>query len=249
LVAGPGGIPVKTEAAPVAGKSGRYAIGFPLRPGVTRYWIKYHLPYQDRVIFHPILPYTTKMFSVQYPKSMTFVTSEKGGFHPIVDQDGMKVEAIEQAKAGAAPAFQLSGVGTLPPDTRVARAQPRTVPAQPPAGAGSNADHAQTPATPGAASTPQKSNTSAMFIIAAVAVGLGVLVFLVWRVRATKQQAALEALKEKLFQLENDRLRGSISAEQYAATKQSLNQSLEQVVGKGIVSRPEGSAAKQPGTP
>ena len=57
-------------------------------------------------------------------------------------------------------------------------------------------------------------------------------VFLLWRTQATKQQAARQALKEKLFQLENDRLRGSISAEQYAATKETLNQTLEQVVGK-----------------
>jgi hypothetical protein len=173
------------------------------------------------------------MFSVQYPKSMTFAALEKGGFHPIVDQDGMKVEAIEMAKAGAAPAFQLSGVGVLPPDSQVTHAQPRTVPAQPPTSAASKADHAQPPGGQSGAPTSQKSNTTALVIIAAVIGALGVLVFLVWRARAAKQRAALAALKEKLFQLENARLRGSISPEQYAATKQILNQSLEQVVGKG----------------
>ncbi len=232
MVAGPGGIQVKTEATPVAGKAGRYVIGFPLRPGLTKYWVKYHLPYLDHVVFHPILPYATRMFSVQYPKSMTFATSEKGGFHPIVDQDGMKVEAIEKPKAGDIPAFQLSGVGVLPPDSQVKRAEPRTVPAQPPAVPGGKTDHAQTPATQSATPTLQKSNTTAWLIVAVVVGVLGVVVFVAGRARATKQRATLEALKEKLFQLENARLKGSISAEQYAATKQSLNQSLEQVVGK-----------------
>jgi len=177
------------------------------------------------------------MFSVQYPKSMTFVTAERSGFHPIVDQDGMKVEAIEKAKAGAAPSFQLAGVGALPPDSQVKPAGPRTVPAQPPAVAGGKADHTQSPAAQTETSTSQKSNTTAALIVAAVVGVLGVLVFVMWRARATKQRAALEALKEKLFQLENARLQGSISAEQYAATKQSLSQSLEQVVGKSAQER------------
>jgi hypothetical protein len=56
----------------------------------------------------------------------------------------------------------------------------------------------------------------------------------IWRLRSSaNQRAAREALKEKLFQLENARLRGSISPEQYVATKQTLTQNLEQLVGKG----------------
>src|SRR5205807_4686363 len=110
MVAGPAGLAVKAAPEPVAGQAGRYSIGFPLRPGMTRYWVKYHLPYQDRVIFHPLLPYRTKQFSVQYPKSMTFASSENSGFHPIIDQQGMKVEAIAPAKAGSIPQFELSGV-------------------------------------------------------------------------------------------------------------------------------------------
>ena len=232
MVAGPGGVQVKAEPQPVAGRQGHYVIGFPLRPGgLTRYWVKYHLPYQEHIVFHPILSYSSQMYSVQYPKSMTFVTSEKGGFHPILDQDGMKVEAINAPKAGSIPAFQLSGVGALPPDSQLSDAHPRSVPARPPASA-AKPNHAPTPAIPGR-STPARGLTAkALAIIALVVAALGMVVFLLWRTQATKQQAARQALKEKLFQLENDRLRGSISAEQYAATKETLNQTLEQVVGK-----------------
>jgi hypothetical protein len=233
MVEGPGGIRVKTEAKPFAGKAGHYGIGFPLRPGLTHYWVKYHLPYGQRVAFHPVLPYPTVLFSVQYPNSMTFVASENSGYHRIVDQDGMKVEAIGEAKAGPAPAFQLSGVGALPNENQKPTTQARTVPAQPPvASAASKPDHAQTPAKPSGA-TPAQGPTAKAWAITAVVIGaLGMLVFLLWRAQATKQQAAREALKQKLFQLENDRLRGSISAEQYAAAKETLNQTLEQVVGK-----------------
>jgi len=69
--------------------------------------------------------------------------------------------------------------------------------------------------------------------IAAAVTLLGVIVFLLWRMRSAKQSAAREALKEKLFELENARLQGTISAEEYAATKQVLNRNLEQVVSRG----------------
>jgi hypothetical protein len=233
MVAGPGGIRVKTDPQPVAGKQGHYLIGFPLKPGLTLYWVQYHLPYQGHIDFHPVLSYSSQMYSVQYPKSMTFVTSEKDGFHPILDQDGMKVEAINQPQAGSIPAFQLSGVGALPPDSQLtAEAHPRTVPARPPGTSTAQPDHAPTPTRPGGAAPARGSTAKALAIIALVVAALGMVVFILWRGQATKQQATRQALKEKLFQLENDRLRGSISAEQYAATKETLNQTLEQVVGK-----------------
>jgi hypothetical protein len=41
----------------------------------------------------------------------------------------------------------------------------------------------------------------------------------------------LEALKEQLFRLEGDRLRGSISAADYASSKQALESSLRRQIG------------------
>ena len=71
-----------------------------------------------------------------------------------------------------------------------------------------------------------------MAIGAVVVVASAAFIFLLWRVQAAKQKAARENLKEKLFQLENERLKGSISPEQYAVTKASLNRSLEELVGR-----------------
>jgi hypothetical protein len=233
MVAAPGGIQVKAEPKPVAGKGNHYLIGFPLKPGLTRYWVTYHLPYQERIAFHSFIPYPTQMYSVQYPKSMTFSAAEKSGFHPIVDQDGMRVDAIHEAKAGRIPDFQISGVGTLPPESKVVESfHGRTVPGpQQPATPATKMGLAQAQPKPARANSSLNSNAKVAAIAAAVIVALGAFIFLLWRLQAAKQKAARDALKEKLFKLENDRLKGSISPEKYAATKASLNQSLEELVG------------------
>jgi hypothetical protein len=236
MVAGPGGIPVKEEPHLMARQQNLYAVGFALKPGLTRYWVTYHLPYQEHIVFHPFLPYPAQMYSIQHPKSMTFITSEKSGFHPILDQNGMQVEAIAAAKAGPVPEFQLSGVGALPPDRQITDAQSRTVPARPSSAAtsaGAGANHTQTAAKPASATTPQPWTGKRWVIGGVVVLGIATLIVLLWRTQVARRQAEREALKEKLFKLENDRLQGSISAEQYEATRETLNQSLEQLVGKG----------------
>jgi len=232
MVAGPAGVGVKTEANPVAGNPGHYGIGFPLRPGSTRYGIRYHLPYSDHIVFQPFLPYPSKMFSVQYPNSMTFVASEKSGFHRILDQDGMRVEALTETSGGRIPDFQLSGTGTLPPDRQIIRPQSQTV-APPSPTATAKAGQAQNrPLKPTEEKRSPSSTAKAVAIGAVVVVASGAFIFLLWKVQAAKQKAARENLKEKLFQLENERLKGSISPEQYAVTKASLNRSLEEMVVK-----------------
>jgi hypothetical protein len=65
---------------------------------------------------------------------------------------------------------------------------------------------------------------------------IGALAF--WRIRPTSPQPAasapplLEGLKEELFQLEIDRAKGSISPDEYAATKKALNTTLQRAVEK-----------------
>jgi hypothetical protein len=64
---------------------------------------------------------------------------------------------------------------------------------------------------------------------------IGALAF--WQMRGTSPQPAaapplLEALKEELFQLEIDHAKGSISPDEYTATKQALNTTLQRAVEK-----------------
>lgn len=233
MVAGPSGVAVKETPEPVAGQAGRYRIGFPLRPGMTRYWVKYHLPYEDRVIFHSLSPYPTRQFSVQYPNSMTFSSSKTSGFHPIIDQQGMRVEVIAQAKAGPIPQFELSGIGILPPDSTLTRKSPAPAPSRQPSVGPDESAQAQTSAGKRGA-TPAQKSTAILWAWAAAGVAIaGLAAFLLWRAKSAREDAAREALKEKLFELENARLRGTISAEEYTATRQALNNNLEQVVSRG----------------
>jgi hypothetical protein len=77
--------------------------------------------------------------------------------------------------------------------------------------------------------------------IAAVGGVLAIGVLAVWRMkrrraaqtkRPSREEPLIEVLKEELFQLELDRVRGSISAEDYAATKRALNHTLERALAK-----------------
>jgi hypothetical protein len=50
---------------------------------------------------------------------------------------------------------------------------------------------------------------------------------------AGQSMSLVDALKEELFQLEAEKLHGSISAEQYDSTKQALTLSIQRALAKG----------------
>ncbi|MGC2694621.1 MAG: hypothetical protein WA738_02415, partial [Candidatus Angelobacter sp.] len=114
MAAGPQGPAVGIAPVPNGKEPGRYAIGFPLRPGMTRYAIRYRVTLSDRLVFHLRLNYPTKQVSVVIPKSMRFTALDKRGFHRIIDRDGVQVEVLNEAKAGRLPAFSVYGSGRLP---------------------------------------------------------------------------------------------------------------------------------------
>ena len=75
--------------------------------------------------------------------------------------------------------------------------------------------------------------------IVMVAVGT----FAVWRMKrkvvsgagdmqSGKEGPLMESMKEELFELESERLRGAISAEEYASTKQALTQSISRILAR-----------------
>ena len=229
MVKGPGGIATRITPVLAPGEAGHYTINFPLRPGETQFAVRYHLPAQEKITFHPKLVYPTTNLGIMYPSSMKFSSFDQGKFTP-QSANGMLGQTISNLKAGEMPAFEISGVGVLP---RAAQAMPapKQAPTGPPASAPGKSAQTQTPA--GKGGSAQKSNGMLWALIAAAVTLLGVIVFLLWRMRSAKQSAAREALKEKLFELENARLQGTISAEEYAATKQVLNRNLEQVVSRG----------------
>jgi hypothetical protein len=44
-----------------------------------------------------------------FPKSMSFLPLHKSTFHPFMEQDGMRVQAMAKVPAGEVPAFVISG--------------------------------------------------------------------------------------------------------------------------------------------
>lgn len=246
LAAGPGTIGTIISALPVQGTSGAYRLDFPLRPGVTKFAVNYDLPYSGKAVFHPVLQYPVQQFAVMFPPAMKF-TSSAAGFHPLATGDrGFQVQAMNRVRAGALPSFELSGNGTLPAAPDQARSKSITPAAQieiPATAAG-------TPIT-GKMSNPQPTKAT-LWIVAMFAI-LASAWIIIWRIRRSVPFAfataslpnsvpsavadgpssaatTLEAIKEQLFRLEADRLRGSISAADYATSKQAL----EKIIGNQL---------------
>jgi hypothetical protein len=121
MVAGPGRPLTKVE--PELLNNGRYAIGYPLFPGITKYAVRYHVPQAGGVVFHPWLTYPVSQWSALLPRSIEFKPASGTAYHRIIDRNGVQVQAIDDAKAGELPEFGISGSGTLKrPDS-----QPKTV--------------------------------------------------------------------------------------------------------------------------
>jgi hypothetical protein len=109
VVQAPSWHPEKVKPRPVWQGSHQFAAGFPLRPGTTHFAIKYHLPYSESATIGPHLQYSSKLWTVMFPKSMSFLPLHKSTFHPFMEQDGMRVQAMAKVPAGEVPAFVISG--------------------------------------------------------------------------------------------------------------------------------------------
>jgi len=55
--------------------------------------------------------------------------------------------------------------------------------------------------------------------------------------RADHSAALIAGLKEELFKLEKDRIHGSISREEYAATKQALDETVRRAIAKAATQK------------
>lgn len=235
------GIWIKTSPQPVPGRPGSYSVNFPIRPGDTLFKATYHLPYSERMRFHLKVPYPIKKFAVIHPPSMVFRPLQKGGFMNPGMANGQQIEkAVSEPLVGEVPAFEISGVGTA---TQPAATAPQVLP--PPSHSSVGAPATSAPATPADAkndksisSTGNFSKTTLWLSLLIVAGLLGCGAWFAWKARrvriqpAGRQRPLVEVLKEELFQLEVDRARGSISPEEYAATKQALNHTLARAVAK-----------------
>jgi hypothetical protein len=252
MAAGPENIGAMISATLVRGEPGRYSVNFPLRPGSTKFAFNYDVPYDGRTTFRTKNMYPLQQLAVMIPPTMTF-TSRSPAFQILsVGNNRYKVEAAEQVKAGEGPEFEISGVGALPST----QAQPHSLP-RAPAGSvagpsapvqGSANTRAPSAKALGSVSAAQLPTPSSRLQWGALAAGALVILaagmILFWlrqrpltnkvatAVQGTKQSeetqtTLVEALKEGLFQLETDRVEGSIPEEEYASAKQALESTIQ----------------------
>ena len=252
LAAGPGNIGMMISAASVPGEPGHYTVNFPLRPGATKFAFNYDLPYAGRATFFTRHVYPLQQLAVMMPPTMKF-TSRSSDFQVLPTGNGSyRVEAANRVKAGEGPEFEISGVGALPAlRVQSARKAPvAAVPSLPLSALSGSGARVQGPSAvrvvpaSGASSRLQWWALGAGGVFASGAFG-----FLLWRrerlagnamttaVRKADQSgqssaSLAEALQEELSQLEMDRLRGTVSGDEYASVKQALEGTVERALAR-----------------
>jgi hypothetical protein len=234
------GIWLKVTASAIKGKSGKYGINFPIRPGENQFDVTYHLPYNGAATLHLNVPYPVDRFGIMHPPSMSFNTANPAAFKTLGPKNNVVVEmAAASPLVGDVPAFEVSGMGVAPEHETESPAGQAPAPTAAPAAAAppGNLHAAQNTAT----TVAEQSGREQWLMIGGIIVLLGGGAFTFWRMTAGRPAVAagassgvtqplLSGLKEELFQLESDRLHGKVSAEEYDATKQALSESIRRAM-------------------
>ncbi len=257
LAAGPDNIGEMISATPVHDEPGHYTVNFPLRPGATKFAFNYDLPYNGRITFRAKTMYPLHELAIMIPPTMRF-TSRSPAFRILpVGNDRYQVEAAEQVNAREELEFEISGAGALPPMQAQVHVPPKTTAGAPTSpsfatrdGLERPAQGGKTPATAPVSKPPASKSRPQWWILCASAVSmLAVCGILVLRSKQAFTKAGAEAvsvagdaewpsaslvegLKDRLFQLETDRLQGSIRKEEYAVARRALEGSIEWALGR-----------------
>jgi len=255
LAAGPGNIGMMISAVAVRDEPGHYAVNFPLRPGATKFAFNYDLAYDGHAVFRTRNVYPVQQLVVMIPPTMKF-TSPSPDFQVLpTGNGGYRVEAANRVKAGEGPEFEISGVGAVPAlraqsPPKAPGAAPPTLPLSARSGSGARVQGTSAMSVvptsgPSGASSRLRwwvVGSSAVFVFAACGV-------LLWRrervaaramptaMRETEQSgqncaALAEALKEELSELEMDRVRGTVSGDEYASAKLALEGTFKRALAR-----------------
>jgi hypothetical protein len=235
MALGPGGMAVNSAPVPQS-DPGHYAFVFPLRPGETQFQIEYHLPYSGTADFAPRVSVPTEMLAVMLPQSIQFSAASPEGYAN-KDKNGVRVEVSRNVAPGTAPAFHISGNGTLPPDALKNLNGDDSSAAEASAAAPRPGGGMAVPE-----GTPDPLDRFRWWFLGGFVLVLGVGAFWITTRQPNTGTPApvtasvptsgprpgmlLEALKEELFQLESERLQQKISQEDYEKAKAALDATL-----------------------
>lgn len=109
------GAPLKSAPVP-EGEKNRYSFNFPLRPGLTRFEVRYQIPYRGSANLDPRSLYPLENFMVMVPKAMQFKAAPGSAAFKAIhfpNAPDATVQIASNTAAGQKLAFNLSGEGTL----------------------------------------------------------------------------------------------------------------------------------------
>jgi hypothetical protein len=227
-----GGVWVNPTPVPVKGKQGDWAVDFPLRPGETLFKFIYRLPYDGLATLHVKLAYPIENLAVVHPPAMNFRALRANSFTSPGLVQGMKLEqAVAKPVVREIPAFEISGVSVA--STAQAESAPEALLSLP-----ASIDSNPAKPAPAPTSTAKASQSQAWLVLAGIVAVLLSGVAGWWSskksiaVLGMKAESVIDSLKQALDQLEVEKKRGEISAEQYDSTRQALDMSLKRAVAR-----------------
>lgn len=227
-----GGVWLNLTPVPVKGKPGDWAVDFPLRPGETLFKFTYRLPYDGLATLHVKLAYPIENLAVVHPPALNFRALRANSFTSPGLVQGMKLEqAVAKPVVREVPAFEISGVGVAA--TTQAGSATEPMPSLP-----ASTDSNPPKPIPAPTSAAKPLQAQVWLVAAGIAALLLSVMFGWWRSKKSsstlgrKAESVIDSLKQALDQLEVERKRGEISAEQYDSTRQALDISLKRAAAR-----------------
>jgi hypothetical protein len=245
----PSGLPTSLTLDP-DGAKGHYAFNFPIQPDDgdkdTQFQVSYTLPYANsKLDFKPVVTLPADNVAIILPKSMSVTSSD---FKPVNSEPGVLTFLAKNAVPGKALSFTVSGTGSLPREQQ--------------GGQPDNGQQAAVPNTPGGGigtpiNTPNPLSKYTWWILGGLALLLvsaagfllrkpaGAVVYAPVQgvapglhatgfaaAPANRNVALLGVLKDEMFEIESERIAGTLSSADYAEQKAALEIVLKRALKK-----------------
>jgi len=233
----PAGMPVSSPPVPQTDK-GHYSFLFPLRPGESRFEVSYHIPYSGSYTFHSRVALPTGNLAIVLPKSMKFAPGTADKFQPLNDDQNAQTLLAKDVLPAQPVTFAVSGKGALPkeasadqqtaPPAVTTETQSKTAPSTanrpgiglgPPSGAPDPLDKYKWWLLGGFVLV--FTIGAALFLRARESLSPNVSDNFIAPVPSS-ESVLLTALKEELFAIETERLRGTLTESEYSEQRAAL---------------------------
>ncbi len=245
----PSGLPTTLTLDP-DGAKGHYSFNFPIQPDDgdkdTQFQVSYTLPYANgKLEFKPVVMLPADNVAIILPKSMSITSSD---FKPVNSEPGVLTFLSKNATPGKTLAFTVSGTGSLPREQQGGQAD--------------SGQQAAVPNTPGGGigtpiNTPNPLSKYTWWILGGLALLLiAAAAFLLRKpagafgyvpvqgpapdqpsagfatTPANRNVALLSVLKDEMFEIESERIAGTLSSADYAEQKAALEIVLKRALKK-----------------